>query len=272
LRNLRLNRPLVVFDLETTGIDPSTDKIVELSALRIAPDGGREKRSRRVNPERPIPPGATAIHGIRDEDVKDEPAFRQIARGFLDWLEDADLAGFNVCRFDLILLERELRECGLDLRAGERRVIDAMTIFHRKERRDLTAAVRFYLGRDHEDAHSADADVAATVDVLEEQLERYDDLPRSVEELDQWTRSRPGAVDQSGKFVWKKGSAVFSFGKHQGRTLREVAVEAPGYLQWILKSDFPSDAKVLVKRALEGEFPQSRSVAGAAAPEPDQSA
>jgi DNA polymerase-3 subunit epsilon len=272
LKNLRLNRPLVFFDLETTGTDPSTDKIVELSALRIAPDGGREKRSRRVNPERPIPPGATEVHGIRDEDVKNEPAFRQIARSFLDWLEDADLAGFNVCRFDLILLDRELRECGLDLRAGERRVIDAMTIFHRKERRDLTAAVRFYLGRDHEDAHSADADVAATVEVLDEQLERYEDLPRSVEELAELTRSRPGAVDQSGKFVWKAGEAVFSFGKHQGRTLREVAAEAPGYLQWILKSDFPPDAKILVKRALEGEVPRSRPAPRSGAPDPDQSA
>ena len=138
------------FDLETTGIDPATDKIVEISALQLAPDGTRDSKTRRVNPGRPIPPEASAVHGILDDDVCDEPTFGQIARSLLDWIGDADLAGFNIRRFDVPLLERELREAGLDLRLAERRTIDAMTIFHGRERRDLTAAVRFYLDREHE--------------------------------------------------------------------------------------------------------------------------
>ena len=255
MKHLELSRPIVFFDLETTGTDPQSDRIVEIAALKIHPDGTRDSRTHRVNPGRPIPPDASAVHGIRDEDVRDAEPFGRIAPGFLDWIGDADLAGFNVHRFDLVLLERELRGCGLDLGLAQRRVIDAMTIFHRKERRDLTAAVRFYLGRDHEGAHSAEADVEATAAVLEAQLGRYEDLPRTVDELDVVSRSRVGAVDRSGKFVWKSTEAVFTFGKHQGKTLQQVATAAPDYLEWILSSDFPEDAKDLVRRALGGEFP-----------------
>jgi len=252
LQNLNLERPLVFFDLETTGVDPASDRIVEISVLRVDPDGQSESRTRRVNPERPIPAGATAIHGIHDEDVADEPHFRQIAKGLLDFIGDADLAGYNVIRFDIPLLERELRDCGLDLRVSQRMVVDAMTIFQRKERRDLTAAVGFFLGKEHEGAHSAEADVAVTAEILEAELERYDDLPRTVSELDRWIRRVPkGALDSSGKFALQDGQPAFTFGKHQGRTLREVAGEHPGYLQWILQSDFPSDAKELVRQVLE---------------------
>jgi DNA polymerase-3 subunit epsilon len=260
LKNLQLERPLLFFDLETTGVDPATDKIVEISALLLAPDGTRDSKTRRVNPGRPIPPEASAVHGILDEDVRDEPTFGQIARSLLEWIGDADLAGFNIRRFDVPLLERELREAGLDLRLAERRTIDAMTIFHRRERRDLTAAVRFYLDREHVGAHSAESDVVATMEVLEAQLERYDDLPRTVEELDRLTRrGKANGVDRSGKFVWAAAGAVFSFGKHQGKTLETVAGEAPGYLEWILGSDFPPDAKKLVRNALDGDFPSRES-------------
>jgi DNA polymerase-3 subunit epsilon len=253
---LKLDRPLIFFDLETTGIDPATDRIVEISALRVDSDGSRESRTRRINPERPIPAGATAVHGIRDEDVRDEPTFRQIARGLLEFLGDADLAGFNVLRFDLPLLDREFRDCGLDLGLAGRRVIDAMTIFHRMERRDLSAAVSFYLGRSHEGAHAAEADVSATAEVLEAQLERYTDLPRAVEELDVWMRDgRADGVDRSGKFVWKDGEALLAFGKHQGKPLRQVARENPGYLEWVARSDFPEDAKRVASEALAGRFP-----------------
>jgi len=253
---LKLDRPLAFFDLETTGIDPATDRIVEISALRISPEGERESRTRRINPERPIPAGATAIHGIRDEDVRDEPTFRQIARGLLEFLGDADLAGFNVARFDVPLLDREFRDCGLDLGLARRRVVDAMTIFHRMERRDLSAAVSFYLGRSHDGAHAAEADVAATAEVLEAQLERYPELPRAVAELDAWTRGgRADGVDGSGKFVWKDGEVVLAFGKHQGQPLRRVARENPGYLEWVVRSDFPDDAKQVASEALAGRFP-----------------
>lgn len=254
MKNLQLDRPLAFFDLETTGTDPARDKIVEIAVLRLEPDGGRVARTRRVNPERPIPPGATAVHGIRDEDVRDQPPFRRVAKSLLELLDGADLAGFNVRRFDVPLLERELRECGLDLQVDRRRIVDAMTIFHRKEPRDLSAAVRYYLGREHAGAHGAEADLTATLEVLDAQLERYHDLPRSVEELDGWGRPGRNAVDGQGKFVRRDDDIVFAFGKHQGRSLREVAQEAPDYLQWIVGSDFPEDAKQLVRRALAGDL------------------
>ena len=270
MTGLKLDRPLIIFDLETTGTDPATDRIVEISALRVSPDGGRESRTRRINPERPIPAGATAVHGIRDEDVRDEPTFRQIARGLLEFLGDADLAGFNVLRFDLPLLDREFRDCGLDLGVAARRVVDAMTIYHRMERRDLSAAVSFYLGRSHDGAHTAEADVTATAEVLEAQLERYPDLPHGVEELDAWMRGgRADGVDRSGKFVWKDGEAVLAFGKHQGKTLRQVAQENPGYLEWVAKSDFPPDAKQVAVEALAGRFPSPPTSRGISRTGPD---
>ena len=250
MRHLTLDRPLVVFDLETTGTDPAQDRIVEIGVLRIEPDGERLLRTRRINPERAIPQEASAVHGIHDEDVRDEPTFKQVARSLLDLLEGADLAGFNVRRFDVPLLDREMRDCGLDLGLGGRRIVDAMTIFHRKEPRDLSAAVRFYLGREHEGAHGAEVDLTATLDVLEAQLERYEDLPRSVEELDVWTKPRPDAIDEAGKFVRRGDDVVFAFGKHKGRSLRDVAGQAPNYLDWILGSDFPEDAKQLVREVL----------------------
>lgn len=256
MANLQIDRPLAFLDLETTGTDPAQDRIVEISVLRVEPDGTREAKTRRLNPERPIPEGASRVHGIRDEDVRDAPTFRQVARSLLDFLGEADLAGFNVSRFDIPLLEREFRDCGLDLGLDRRRVIDAMTIFHRQEPRDLSAAVRFYLGREPHAAHSAEADVAMTVDVLEAQLERYGDLPRTVDALAEWCRpSVPGGVDREGKFVWRQGEAVLGFGKHEGRPLRQVALEDPDYLDWISRSDFPNDAREIARQALSGSFP-----------------
>lgn len=263
MNQLRLTRPLVCFDLETTGTDPERDKIVEIAALRVEVDGRQESRSRRINPERPIPPEATAVHGIRDEDVRDLPAFRQVARALLDFFEGADLAGYNVGRFDVPLLARELRECGLDLAPGTRRIIDVMSIFHRMERRDLSAAVRFYLGREHAGAHGAEADVAATLDVLDAQLERYADLPRGVDDLAGWLSPvPPGAVDRAGKFVWRDNEVVVAFGKHQGRTLREVRERWPDYLRWIIGTNFPEDSRELVRRALDGVLPDPPATRG----------
>jgi len=258
MNHLQLDRPLAVFDLETTGTDPASDRIVEICVLRVETDGGREARTRRLNPERPIPPGATAVHGIRDQDVAGEPTFRQVARSLLEFIGEADLAGFNVARFDVPLLDREFRDCGLDLGVTRRRIVDAMTIFHRMEPRDLGAAVRFYLGREHEGAHGAEADVEATLDVLDAQLGRYEELPRTVDGLEGWMRRvPPGAVDSAGKFVWLEGAVVFGFGKHQGKSLADVVAAAPDYLRWILQSDFPDDAKRLVEGALRGELPQA---------------
>ena len=255
--NLRLERPIVFFDLETTGTDPATDRVVEISVLRVESDGSRSSRTRRINPERAIPAEASAVHGIRDEDVTGEPTFRQIAKGFLDFLDGADLAGFNLVRFDIPLLDREFRDCGLDLCLSDRQVVDVMTVFHRKERRDLAAAVEFYLGRSHEGAHSAESDVAATLEVLEAQLERYDDLPRDVAGLSAWCNpTPPDAVDREGKLVWRDGRAVLGFGRLRGRPLEDVARTERDYLEWIVRSDFPADAKEIVARALKGEFPR----------------
>jgi DNA polymerase-3 subunit epsilon len=251
--SLDLERPLAFFDLETTGTDPQRDKIVEIAIVRLDPDGGREATTRRIHPERPIPAEATAVHGIRDEDVSGAPTFGQVARELLDVLQDADLAGFNVRRFDVPLLDREFRDCGLDLALVKRRIVDAMTIFHKKEPRDLTAAVRFFLDRDHAGAHGAEADVQASIEVLEAQLARYPDLPRTIEALDAYCYPVPaGAVDRGGKFVLRDGEVVFAFGKQKGRALREVARVQRDYLEWILKQDFPEDARMLVEKALRG--------------------
>ena len=251
MKNLNLQKPLVFLDLESTGTDPATDRIVEVSVLRVDPDGSRSDRTRRLNPERPIPAEATAVHGIRDEDIRNEPTFSQMARGLLDFLGDADLAGFNVRRFDVPLLEREFHDCGLDLGVSTRCIIDMMTIFHRKEPRDLSAAVRLYLEREHAGAHSAEADVLASLEVLDAQLGRYEDLPRTVEELDGWCKPKPAG--KSVKFIWRDGKAIFAFGKFQGRSLKDVAGTRPDYLEWILRSDFPADARELVEKALRGE-------------------
>lgn len=251
---LQLTRPIVCFDLETTGIDPASDRIVEISILRLEPDGTRLTRTRRINPGRPIPEEATAVHGIRDEDVAQAPSFRQVAKGLLELLEGADLTGFNVARFDIPLLDREFRDCKLNLGLDQRRIVDAMTIFHRMEPRDLSAATRFYLGREHAGAHTAEADVAVSFEILEAQLTRYDELPDTVDALDAWLRRVPeNAADQSGKFVHEDGRVVFNFGKHKGKPLAEVAVAAPDYLKWILGSDFPDDAKQVVRDAVDGQ-------------------
>jgi DNA polymerase-3 subunit epsilon len=251
--SLQLSHPLAFFDLETTGTDPLRDKIVEIALVRIDPSGEREGTTRRINPGRPIPAEATAVHGIRDEDVADAPSFPQVARGLLDIFKDADLAGFNVRRFDVPLLDREFRESGLDLALATRRIVDVMTIFHKKEPRDLTAAVRFFLDRDHAGAHGAEADVQASIEVLEAQLARYPDLPRAVDALDAYCYPVPaGAVDREGKFVLRDGEVVFAFGRQKGRALREVARVQRDYLEWFLKQDFPEDARTLVEKALRG--------------------
>jgi DNA polymerase-3 subunit epsilon len=259
-RSLELERALVVFDLETTGVDPSSDRIVEISACRLDPDGSRGWLDHRVNPGMPIPPEATAIHGISDHDVAAAPRFEDLADDIEAFFEGADLGGFNVARFDLPVLDAEFRRVGRDADLTARRVVDVMTIFHRKERRDLGAAVRLYLGREHDGAHAARADVEATVGILEAQVRRYADLPGTVEELDAWCKAPPpGALDHGRRLVWSAGEAVVNFGPHRGRTLREVAADADarGFLRWILGKDFDADVKRIVADALDGKFPEA---------------
>jgi len=249
-KNLVLNRPLAVIDLETTGTDAQTDRIVEIGVLKIFPDGQKDVRCRRINPGIPIPESATAIHGITDSDVAGEPRFEVVALRLLKFLDGCDLCGFNLKRFDLRMLAAEFNRIGRDLPMDARSIIDPLEIYHDRERRDLSAASRFYCGRDHEGPHSASADVQATAEILDAMLERYPDLPRSVEELHDLYRDQR-SVDLDGKFIKVDSRIVFNFGKYRGRRLDEIAAESPNYLNWMLDGSFMEDTKEIVRGALE---------------------
>ena len=246
-----LDRPIVFFDLETTGRSAASDRIVELAAIKIGPDGDRDERVRRFNPEMPIPAEATEIHGIADEDVKDEPPFRSRAKSLAEFLGACDLGGFNIRRYDLPMLMAEFRRAAVPFEVGDRRLVDVQVIYHQQEPRNLTAAVKFYLNRDHGEAHRALEDASATLDVMIAQMERYD-LPRSIKglhdlcneyapfesEFDRWF-SKTLASDAS-----EGGALVFRRGKHRGTPLDEVARDQPDYLEWMLRLE-DLDAQVL---------------------------
>lgn len=250
LRNLKLSRPLAVFDLETTSADPSTARIVEFSFLVIRPDGINAAYTERVNPGIPIPPEASAVHGIYDEDVRDRPPFASFASRIGEALEGCDLAGFNVLSYDLRVLLSEMTRARIRFPLAGRKVVDAMRIFHARERRDLTAAVQFYCGRPHDGAHGAWADVEATTAVLDAQVARYEDLPTHFDELHAAVVD-PAAVDLCGTFIRDgDGNVVFGIGKYKGYTLTSIARAKPDYLRWMLGQDFLEDAKELCRGAL----------------------
>ena len=231
------------FDLETTGTNITTDRIVELAMIQVVPDGPDEQRTVRGNPERHIPEEASAIHHIYDEDVADKPAFRQIARQLADSFEGCDIAGFNSNRFDVPMLSEEFARAGVDFDFTRPRYIDVQTIFHKKEQRTLTAAYRFYCDKDLDGAHSANADTRATYEVLLAQLERYDDLPNDVAALSEFS-SQQKNVDIMGRLVYDdQHREVINFGKYKGRLASEVLTKDPGYFSWIQQGDFPSDTK-----------------------------
>ena len=257
MRHLVLSRPLVFLDLETTGVNPASDRIVELSLIKVHPDGHRETMTRRVNPGIPIPPQSSRVHGITDADVAGAPPFAQVAPEMLAFIGDADLAGFNIQRFDLPIFLRELAQAGLRLDPNGRAVVDAQVIYHRKVPRDLSAAYRLYCGKELYDPHTAQADVEACLEILDAQLAAYPDLPRTPRELSDYFNPRdPNAVDPGGKFVWKNGEAFFAIGKYLDRPLREVAAQDPDYLQWMLTSDFDQAVKDIARDALQGRFPK----------------
>jgi DNA polymerase-3 subunit epsilon len=257
LKNLKLERPIAFIDVETTGMNPNSDRVVELSILRIQPDGREEYKSHRVNPGVPIPADATAVHGITDADVSGLPTFHQYAKSVRDFLEGCDIAGFNVIKFDLPCLEAELARADVEFSRGGRHFVDSMVIFHQRERRDLEAAYHKYCGGEMENAHCAEEDAKAAAQVLDGQLGMYRDLPQDVAGLGSLCYDVPeNCVDSEGKFVWKEGEAVFNFGKHTGYTLREVSENNSDYLAWILSKDFSPEVKDIVIKALSGEFPQ----------------
>lgn len=250
--DLKLNNPLVFFDLETTGINITRDRIVEISVLKVHPNGKEETKTRRINPEMHIPPESTAIHGITDDDVKDCPTFKQVAKSFADLLEGCDMAGFNSSRFDVPMLTEEFLRAGVDFDTSKRKFIDVQIIFHRKEQRTLEAAYTFYCNKKLENAHSAEADVVATYEVLKSQLDKYNDLENDINYLSKEYSSFNNNVDLAGRIILNdKGVEVFNFGKHRGKSVAEVLKKEPSYYSWMMDGDFPLNTKqVLTKLRL----------------------
>ena len=240
---LNLKRPVVFFDLETTGTNITNDRIVEISVVKVMPDGSEIVKTRRINPGCPIPAEATAIHHIPDEDVKDEPEFRKVARSLADLFTGCDIAGFNSNRVDIPLLDQEFQRAGVDFDFGKARFIDVQTIFHKKEPRTLVAAYKFYCGKDLTEAHSASADTMATYEVLKAQLERYDDLPNDIAALSEYA-SQNRNVDFMGRLVYdEQRREIINFGKYKGRIAEEVLKNDPGYYSWIMQGDFTKNTK-----------------------------
>lgn len=268
MAQLNLDRPLAFFDLETTGVNVASDRIVEIAILKVHPDGRIEKRPDPntgpgrflINPEMPIPPESSAIHGITDEDVADAPTFCQIASKLFKFLYDADLAGYNSNKFDVPILAEEFLRCDIEFSIEDRNLIDVQNIFHLMEQRTLKAGYKFYCGKDLENAHEAMADVEATYDILLAQLDRYKD--KEIEGKDgksyipvindmnhlHEVSQRHKNVDFMGRIVYNdEGVEVFNFGKHKGRTVEEVLMKEPGYYGWMLNGDFPLYTKKVLR-------------------------
>lgn len=237
--NLNLTKPICFFDLETTGIQISHDRIVEISILKVFPNGKEDRKTWRVNPEMPIPAEVTAIHGISDADVADKPKFKELAKEVHNMIKDSDLGGFNSNRFDIPLLAEEMLRADIDFDMKNRVAVDVQTIFHKMEQRTLSAAYKFYCDKNLDNAHSAEADTIATYEVLKAQLSRYEDLENDVHFLAEFS-SRKKFADFAGFLIFnKEGEECFSFGKHKGKKVVDVLEKEPGYFGWILNADFP---------------------------------
>ncbi|MDR1562346.1 MAG: 3'-5' exonuclease [Dysgonamonadaceae bacterium] len=240
---LNLDNPILFFDLETTGINIVTDRIVEISYLKVYPNGEEESRTRLINPGIPIPQQATEIHGISDEDVKDAPLFKSIAKSLASNIGSSDLAGYNSNRFDIPLLAEEFIRAEVDIDLSKRRFIDVQTIFHKKEQRTLAAAYKFYCDKEMENAHTAEADTGAAYEILKAQLDRYPDLQNDVNFLSEYS-SVGNYVDFAGRLIYnEQGKEVINFGKYKGRIAEDVFREDVGYYSWILQGDFALHTK-----------------------------
>ncbi|MDR1644995.1 MAG: 3'-5' exonuclease [Tannerellaceae bacterium] len=243
---LNLRNPLVFFDLETTGINIAKDRIVEISFVKVYPNGKEESKTRRINPGIPIPPESTAIHGITDEDVKDCPTFKEIARSLAAQIEGSDLAGFNSNRFDIPMLAEEFLRADVDIDLNRRKFVDVQTIFHKMEQRTLAAAYKFYCGKDLENAHTAEADTIATYEVLKAQLDRYPELKNDINYLAQYS-SFNNNVDFAGRMIYnEKKEEVINFGKYKGQLVVDVLKSDPSYYAWIMNGDFTLNTKKLL--------------------------
>ena len=248
---LNLTRPIVFFDLETTGINIVTDKIVEISILKVFPNGNKESKTWLVNPEMEIPQGSIDVHGITNEKVVTEPTFKELASEVNKMIAGADLAGFNSNRFDIPLLAEELMRVGIDFDMKNRKAIDVQVIFHKKEQRTLGAGYQFYCGKELEGAHGAEADTNATYEILLAQLDKYDDIENSVEALSNFSTHGIRADFAGFILMNDEHQEVFSFGKYKGRIVEEVLKENPGYNNWIQNSDFPLYTKKVLREIKE---------------------
>ena len=240
--SLQLSRPLAVIDLETTGINISSDRIVEIAIVKIMPDGSRQVKRKLINPEMPIPPGSTEVHGISNEMVKDAPTFKQAANEIKMFMANCDLAGYNSNRFDIPLLVEEFLRAGLDIELNDRSLLDVQRVFHMMEQRTLSAAYKFYCDKVLDGAHSAEVDALATWEVLEAQVQRYPQMGASVDAIVKFT-GEDQIVDFARRFVMDNGVEVFNFGKHKGKPVTLVLKQEPQYYDWMMKGDFPLDTK-----------------------------
>ena len=246
---LNLKKPIIFFDLETTGVNISHDRIIELSYIKVYPNGTEEEKSMRINPEMSIPAESTAIHHITDEDVADKPTFKQIAKELAKVFEGCDIAGYNSNRFDIPLLMEEFLRAGINIELSRQKFVDVQTIFHKMEQRTLSAAYKFYCNGDLENAHSANADTRATYEVLKAQLDRYPNLKNDVEFLSNFSSFKKN-VDLMGRIVYnEQGVEVFNFGKYKGVSVKEVFERRdPSYYAWMMNGDFALDTKRVITK------------------------
>ena len=245
--NLQLKRPIACVDLETTGVSITQDRIIEISIVKLYPDGKEEIRTRRINPQMPIPKEASAIHGIFDEDVANEPTFKELANGIKQFLDNCDLCGFNSNKFDFPILTEEFLRAGMDVNFRDRHLVDVQQIFFKKEPRNLAAALKFYCNKEIQNAHSAEADALATVEILKAQLDYYDDLENDVEFLGNFSKG-DDFLDYSRRIKLNNGIPVFNFGNYKDKAVAEVLKKEPQYYDWMMKGDFALDTKNVVSR------------------------
>lgn len=237
--NLKLSKPIAFFDLETTGVNVATDRIVEISIYKVMPNGDKEIKTKKINPTIPIPIESSAVHGITDADVADAPTFEAVAKDLAKFIEGCDLAGYNSNKFDVPLLAEEFLRADVDFEISKRSLVDVQNIFHKMEQRTLSAAYHFYCKKDLTNAHSAEADTIATFEILEAQLDKYSDLQNDVKFLADFSQRSVNA-DLIGRIIFdENGVEVFNFGKHKGKSVEKVLEIEPGYYSWMMNGDFP---------------------------------
>ncbi len=255
---MKITRPILFFDIEATGTDTTRDRIVEIALIKTYPDGRREEKTALVNPGIKISAEVIAIHGITNEAVANAPSFKTVAPSLIEFMEGCDFGGFGITRFDIPILIEEFKRCEIQFPNWEAAILDGLTIFHRREPRDLTAAYQFYCQKTLVGAHGARADAIASQDVLFAQLQRYPDLPQDVPGLHAYCNKQDERfVDSRGKFLWKDGEAAFNFGKYKGELLRRMVKDQRDYIEWIVnEGKFSQDVIDLCWKALRGEFPR----------------